>query len=71
MKMPTVGLSLISGLDVLVKPLRRLFQRSDSMRFAAPNANHRNNQEYESSKPEQPVSEAAAVANRRNRAQNR
>ena len=44
MKMPVVGLSLRPRLYVAIKPLSRLRKGRNSMRLAAPHANHRDQQ---------------------------
>ena len=41
-----VGLTLIAGLDVLVKPLGGLRKWCNYMWFTLPHANHRDNQKY-------------------------
>ena len=46
MKMPRPGLTLSTGLDMFVKPLRRFRERGDSVRLTFPHANHRNDQKY-------------------------
>jgi hypothetical protein len=57
MKVPVRGLLLPFDLDVVVKPLRRLIQRGNSVRFALPHSYHGNYQKDEGREFEKYASE--------------
>src|SRR5690348_4453655 len=62
MKMPVAGgLALRPRLDVLIEPLRRLGNRRNAMRLAAPDANHRDDEKYRGGGPEQRASHPTAT----------